>query len=466
MKDDVKKNETSTLKKKRSTEGLEQIPSSKKRSLTTGVMATPFTHQLDEQSEARTDEIERTQPMPMDAPIPETAPHNKVNVTPASTSAAQVADKANISLPSPKPAPAPQEVAKVTPPENKIEINDPVKSTSPIAKSEAAINIVKSEAAKEAMKAIAKESVRSSVRETSKEALQEASRETKKEHGRPTSAGDISFGAGRSTSFGKDDIESKTDEYQARRTDVAVASAGVTRRAISDVATEVKPSAMSGAKADDEGSVHLLGSLEAYDQNANKEVVTRLDRFKTFLLFAVPTLIIIGLAITIIMVVPGLKEKVQEKLPTRIASLMGVPSNIGTQLTVQADPIVYDEKAQTATLSGTVNNLTEQAMGPIQIEFLLSRREDVRKTENKLVALEPAQIPAKGSAKYQFTISTKEFQDAKILSTLNNNAKIKFKNLGVAEPKYQPATPAGPTPAQPDNKPKTSDDKIYDGTVN
>ena len=119
----------------------------------------------------------------------------------------------------------------------------------------------------------------------------------------------------------------------------------------------------------------------------------------------------------------------------------------------------------TATLGGTVTNASEVAVGPVQLEFVLSRREDVRLTVAKLIDVEPNQLAPQTSAKYQFKISTKEFQDSKLARAMNGQAAIKFKNLGVVEP--APATDTQPAnqPANNGPKPKVDDDKIYDGSV-
>lgn len=192
------------------------------------------------------------------------------------------------------------------------------------------------------------------------------------------------------------------------------------------------------------------------------------SKFKTLLLFAIPLVLLFGAALAISLYVPALRDKLSEKLPVSISGILGLKPKDTTQVSIQEYRASIDEKEHTATITGVVTNLSENPVGPIQLEFQLAKRNDARVTETRLVNVEPVQLTPNQQGKYQFTFSAKDYEESKLLRALNNNVFIKVKKLGVVDsPALVEATKEA---AGEENKPKPTvkpkeDNGVYDSPV-
>jgi len=193
------------------------------------------------------------------------------------------------------------------------------------------------------------------------------------------------------------------------------------------------------------------------------EVKTTSGKVKAALVFVVPVIILVLAAAAIFLYVPALRERlpasVQAKLGYKIVETF-------PQVSVQEYRVIHDDKAMTATISGLVTNLSKETYGPIQIEMVLFRREDVNKTETKIVPIEPAQLGPNQEGKYSFTISAKDFQQTKVSKILNGEAALRVKKLGIVDPKPQVDPTQYPFNQANSNQGNPSDpNKVYDGSV-
>src|SRR5207237_7403846 len=112
----------------------------------------------------------------------------------------------------------------------------------------------------------------------------------------------------------------------------------------------------------------------------------------------IPIVLLLATAAGIFLYVPALRER----LPVRVSSMFGMKSNKVPQISIQEYSASYDEKEKSATISGVIKNLSEESIGPLQLEVILSKRDDIRETDKKLVPIEPAQLGPNQEGKYEF----------------------------------------------------------------
>lgn len=207
-----------------------------------------------------------------------------------------------------------------------------------------------------------------------------------------------------------------------------------------------------------DNDVQLFGALTGLDSPPEPSSPVR-----TVALYAVPVLILLAVAVGLVLYVPGLRER----MPAPIAKMMGYTDTKSPQLSIQAYQIIYDEKEKTATVGGEVTNLSQSPISGLQVEFLLSKREDYRQAEPKIVAIDPAELAPGQKGKYQFVISTKDYQESKFSRVLSGETALRVKKLGVQEP--PPIDPSQSPTSQanagaPNPKP-ADNNQVYDGTV-
>jgi hypothetical protein len=210
----------------------------------------------------------------------------------------------------------------------------------------------------------------------------------------------------------------------------------------------------------DDGGSGALGVLTEYGA-PKEEPSTGLRGLFPFALMIVLFLIILSV---VVYIVPTLREKVAAKLPPALGKYLVNVEQVIEKVSVQPQPIVYDEKTQSATLSGIVTNLTDAPVSDIQLEFTFARRNDIRQTEIKLIPIEPATLGPKAQGNYKFTVSTKDFQENSVTKVLSQQTVIKFRKLSPVQP-VDPDPNVPNTPTRPRSNKTTSDDGVYEGTV-
>lgn len=184
---------------------------------------------------------------------------------------------------------------------------------------------------------------------------------------------------------------------------------------------------------------------------------------KGFLIFFIPLLILILALVSVFLYVPALREKI----PPRLASALRIKQAATTPVaTLQEYRVSVDPKENIATISGIVTNTSEDQLTDLQIEIVLFRREDIRQTETRTVALTPAQIGPNQTATYELKVSARSYQQMKVTRLLSGQTQLVIKKL---EP-MDKATPADYETLQKNTQPRQSSKKgdnkeIYDGSV-
>src|SRR5262249_50440709 len=151
----------------------------------------------------------------------------------------------------------------------------------------------------------------------------------------------------------------------------------------------------------------------------------------------VPLALLVGTAMAMFVYVPGLRDK----LTVKVAAMFGLKSTTAPQVSIQEYQIALDEKENSATISGIVKNISDEPVGPLQVELLLTKREDARITDTKLIQVEPAKLAPNEEGKYELKISAKDYQQSKVSRVLGKEAALRVKKLKdlIQKPQIDPS---------------------------
>jgi hypothetical protein len=479
---DNHKNETTHLKK--TTNKLEQLPSSKKRTLNVDSLATPLTHKLDTAESKTEDEFKKTSEKLtthleqnfMDS-LPETAPHPAV-VT-ATANLASSSDENNT-------------VGTVKFTSTSKDVKEPVKPIKEVKKESS------DEVVQEILKEVAKEVERDNIKPTSK-TVEKPSSITEEPPTLDMKIKPVESPVSEAKTPTVDKPKEETSlklEKSKPKTEVSWAEKPLQETPVKAVipnkeetkevkqeAKETKETASTKSNVEENTTKNasenesvtdlppvempLFNSINKFSETPT-EVKSTGAKIRSFILWTIPIWILLGVFIGIIYIVPNLREKVAEKLPPSLAKTLKLTSKEIAFLSIQEYRYSVDEKEKTVTISGVVKNLTEKAVGPLQLEFQLTKREDVRLTDSKIIPLDPIELGPQKEGKYTFTISAKDYQETKFLriTTTNKDIELKVKKLGIVDPPIDPSKLSEPVVPLPNNKPKQPDNNVYDGSVN
>jgi hypothetical protein len=210
------------------------------------------------------------------------------------------------------------------------------------------------------------------------------------------------------------------------------------------------------------GEVQLFGSFGYVETPSNTE--PRQSTLRSLAWPIVCMVLLLGTAAAIVVYVPNLRTRF---LPVRIASMLGYETNITPMVSIQEYRISLDEKENSATIRGVVKNLSEATVGPVQVELLLSRREDVRVTETRLIPIDPSQLGPNQEGKYELKISAKDYQQTKVSRVLSGENALKVKKLKeIIDPQPQIDPSQVPSSqASTSQAPRPDPNQVYDGSV-
>lgn len=471
------KDETTPLKKT-TTSKLEHLPSSKKRTLNIDPLSTPLTDNLEITKSKSSEPRAQSSEIKDLNSIPETAPHQAITNTTANlTSSPNTGNNAidgTVKFTTPSTA------------SSKEETKEP--QAKPSAKKES------NEVVQEILKEVAKEVKKDNVAKPSSKAVEEALKfveepptvEMKAKQPAIVNAGEPKEAkeareARETKQYSTDTAKQylKADTSWAEKPiqqDVKDVKAVFPKEEAKEIAKEVKEkskAASASTESDSTESVDKVIEMPLFN-SINKfsdpvpEVKSAGAKIKSLVLWTIPLWILLGVAIGIVYNVPALREKAAERLPSNIAKSLKLTSKDISFLSIQEYRYSVNEKENTVTISGVVKNLSEKAVGPLQLEFQLTKRDDVRLTDSKVVPLDPVELPPQQEGKYTFTIPAKDYQETKFLriTTTNSNLELKVKKLGIIDPPLDPSKISNPLAPLPNNKPKSPDNNIYDGAVN
>jgi hypothetical protein len=214
-------------------------------------------------------------------------------------------------------------------------------------------------------------------------------------------------------------------------------------------------------KSSSAGDFELFGFGGYVDKPALSEPPRSI--WRSIALYSIPIILLLATSLLLIKYVPGLRDR----MPASIASLFGGRTNVLPQVSVQEYRTFYDEKENSATISGIITNISSDPVGPVQVELELSKREDVRITDKKIIPIEPAQLAPNETGKYELKISAKDYQQSKVSRILVGDNPLRLKRLKeYLEPK-PPTDPIETVPGQGEqpSQPKPDPNKVYDGSV-
>lgn len=184
---------------------------------------------------------------------------------------------------------------------------------------------------------------------------------------------------------------------------------------------------------------------------------------KGFLIFFIPLLLLIAALVSVFLYVPALREKI----PPRLASALRIKQAATTPVaTLQEYRVSVDPKENMATISGVVTNTSEEPLTDLQVEVVLFRREDIRQTETRNIALTPAQINPNQTATYELRVSARSYQQMKVTKLLSGQTQLVIKKLepmDKATPSDYETLQKSPQPQQ--GSKKGDSNEVYDGSI-
>ncbi|MBK7996918.1 MAG: hypothetical protein IPK14_27170 [Blastocatellia bacterium] len=446
MKENPKHSETKALKSSKTTGNLEQVPSAKKRSLNTDLLATSLTDKLDKNAEI----VEQA------ASLSDTTPLSLASQSILSNQTASLASIANVANSEKTPANATIKLASEN--INKISPTETTAKTSDKVVQEILKEVAK-EVAKETEVNPAIEPLKTEVKKADPAPIQqavnkiEASENNKNnefltnkitEQAKASSWAEKPIELAKASDTKKVDLESSTLQTQA----------------IEDLILENSQSANKPIE------MPLFNSINQFSDPV-PEVKTKAARVKSLILWTLPIFVLFGVFVGIVYSVPNLRNIIGEKLPPYISVKLGLVKKVVPLVSMQEYRYSVNPTENTVTFSGVVTNLSQEPINQVQLEFLLTKRGDVRLTDKKVVTLEPAQLAPKQEAKYEFTVSAKDYQESKFVRMFDiNKEELKVKPQKIADlPLTDPSQAPNLAPL-PNNKPKAPDNNIYEGSVN
>lgn len=476
----MKEEPSETKPVKRITNKLEQLPSSKKRSLNTDLLATPLTHRLDDAA-PKNDNLALapdTKPLKVveeaighaltmaldnspsgETPkIAETVPlaSSATNVNKAISPSKEVQGKGKETKENSKEVVQEilKEVAKEVEKENAIKAINPSKEPNS--------NLETTRIEKEKPKDISSSkppSVPSVPTKPDPEVVLQA-KERKEEKSSWAEQPLEPKAVISSKKVEKNNTSEKVEKNEEKHLniDLKKSNEGVESKSDKDNIGETKPVT--------EIEMPLFGSVNKFSYTET-EAKTRGAKVKSVVLWLMPIFILLAATIGIIYAVPALREKVAERLPYKVASTLRLTTKQISKVTIQEYPYSINEAEKTATMKGTVKNLSDNKIGPIELEFELTKRGDENSKEIRKVVLTPSELGPKGEGTYEFVFSATDFQASKYSKMASGNGmELSVKQLKIANlPPLDPGQAPDLT-SQPNNKPKQPDDKIYEGSVN
>ncbi len=229
-----------------------------------------------------------------------------------------------------------------------------------------------------------------------------------------------------------------------------VAASQIGERAVEE-SLKIKP--VSAGEAE-------IGTLGGYYETKPEPEGSAL---KGFLIFFIPLLLLVAALACVFLYVPALREKI----PPRLASALRIRQAATTPVaTLQEYRVSVDPKENMATISGSVTNISEEPLTDLQVEIVLFRREDIRQTETRNIALTPAQINPNQTATYELKVSARSYQQMKVTKLLSGQTQLVIKKL---EP-IDKATPSDyetlqKSPQPPQESKKGDSKEVYDGSI-
>ncbi|MBI4852305.1 MAG: hypothetical protein HY819_10955 [Acidobacteria bacterium] len=442
---------------KRVTDKLEQLPSSKKRALNTDLLATPLTHRLDNAAPKNDDSALA----PSTNPLKSVGKAEKVN---------------NNGLTMALDSSSTGEVAKVA---GTVQLTSPSTANKPLSNKETQGKNIKEspkEVVQEILKEVAKEVEKeNAVKFTDLSKKSPVQTTEKIVEPKPPTIPPIPL-----TKHEPVVEDAKIEKNSWAEQPLESVKAVVTKSEKSKEKIEEKIEKISAIpqESDSESDsdkemlkdkpieMPLFNSINQFSDPV-PEVKTTKAKVKSLVFWSIPLFVLLGALISIIYVVPALREKVAQKLPYNVASALRLATKQVAKVSIQEYPYSLDEKENTATIRGVVKNLSNAQIGPLELEFELTRRGDESLKEIKKVALDPVELAPEQEGKYEFVFSAKDYQVSKFSKMVSGNKiELDVKKLGLINlPPIDPSQAPTLTPL-PNNKPKQPDDKIYDGTVN
>ncbi len=448
MKENPKHSETKALKSSRTTGNLEQVPSAKKRSLNTDLLATPLTDKLDKNAGIveQASSLSDTKPLTL-ASQPSISSNQTASLASIANSE-KTPTNATIKL-------ASENINKVNPTETTAKTSDKVVQ----------------EILKEVAKEVAKET---EVNPTVNPAIESVKTELKKVDSTPIQQAATKIEVSENNKNNEFLTNKITEQVKASswaEKPIELAKASDTKKvdlesstpqtqAIEDVILENSQSANKPVE------MPLFNSINQFSDPI-PEVKTKAARVKSLILWTVPIFVLFGIFVGIVYSVPNLRNTIGEKLPPHIAVKLRLVNRVIPSVSLKEYRYFVNQTENTVTFSGVVTNLSQETVSQIQLEFLLTKREDVRLTDKKIVSLEPAELAPKQEGKYEFVISAKDYQESKFVRMFDiNKEDLKVKTREIADlPLADPNLAPDLTPL-PNSKPKAPDNNIYDGSVN
>jgi hypothetical protein len=469
-------NNTKTLKQ--SANKLEQLPSSKKRSLNTDLLATPLTHKLDEAAAKNyeatltpaTKEFKAVEETPNTALTmsldnsptsetpKETAPLSSLTNTSRSVKEAQ--GKSSKESPKEVVQEILKEVAKEVEKEKSVKAtssttNTPV-SASKEFKAEKTEKIEMKKAPKEPNGENSLFSKAPSISTTPLTKEEPAIKESPEE---------------KKLSWAEQPLESKEPKTKDKENKEAKAENKNDEKSseikIKKVSEQLENNSLQNKTPENEPAqieMPLFNSINQFSAPP-PEVKTTGAKIKSLVLWSIPFFILLGASIGVIYAVPALREKVAQKLPYNVASALKLTTEQISTVSLQEYTYSIDEADKTVKMKGIVKNLSKDVIGSLELEFELTKRGDENSKDIKKVPLNPTQLEPNQEGQYEFVFSATDYQVSKFSKIVSSNGiKINTKKLGLINPPVDPTQ--APSLEIPNTKPKKSDDTVYEGSVN
>ena len=447
MKENPKHSETKALKSSKTTGNLEQVPSAKKRSLNTDLLATPLTDKLDKNSELAQQAASLSDTKPLTLVSQPSITSNQTASLASLANSEKTPTNATIKLGS-------ENINKVNPTETTAKTTDKVVQ----------------EILKEVAKEVAKEN---EVNPTINPAIETVKTELKKLDSTPIQQAINKIEAlenNKNNEFLTNKITEESKASSWAEKPIELAKASDTNKIDSEsfipetkkVDEVILENSQSANKAVE---MPLFNSINQFSDPI-PEAKTKAAKVKSAILWTIPIFVLFGIFVGIVYSVPNLRNTIGEKLPPHIAVKLRLVNKVIPSVSLKEYRYFVNQTENTVTFSGLVTNLSQEPINQVQLEFLLTKREDVRLTDKKVILLEPAQLAPKQEGKYEFTVSAKDYQESKFIRMFDaNKEELKVKSREIAELPLDPSL--APTVAPlPNNKAKAPDNNIYEGSVN
>ncbi|MBL8148911.1 MAG: hypothetical protein JNN15_03165 [Blastocatellia bacterium] len=208
-----------------------------------------------------------------------------------------------------------------------------------------------------------------------------------------------------------------------------------------------------------------FGSFESYVEGGDiqSEPDSPRSAIRSAMIYIIPVLILLATVALLFIYIPNLRNKI----PPRIAALVGIEiENTEPQVSLEEYRLSTDNTDKMTTITGIVKNLTKEPIKSLQVEITLYKKEDVRITEKKLVALEPEQLGVNEEGKYLLKVPAADYQQMKVSGIFGEGKNLKLKRLGIVDPEEININQLPPRTIQlKQPKPKVNPDQIYEESI-